>query len=105
MLKKGIITLGLAISCLLPLAHAEEAPTETAAAESVVLHVDINNDSAEKLADLLDGVGLVRAEAIVAYRDEFGPFVAPEDLMNVQGIGPATLEKNRDRIQVGMTDE
>lgn len=104
MLKKGIITLGLAISCLLPLAHAEDAATETAAAESVVLHVDINNDSAEKLADLLEGVGLVRAEAIVAYRDEFGPFIAPEDLMNVQGIGPATLEKNRDRIQVGMAD-
>lgn len=104
MLKKGIITLGLAISCLLPLAHAEDAATETATAESVVLHVDINNDSAEKLADLLEGVGLVRAEAIVAYRDEFGPFIAPEDLMNVQGIGPATLEKNRDRIQVGMAD-
>lgn len=104
MLKKGIITLGLAISCLMPLAHAEDAATETATAESAVLHVDINNDSAEKLADLLEGVGLVRAEAIVAYRDEFGPFIAPEDLMNVQGIGPATLEKNRDRIQVGMAD-
>ncbi|MEX2365246.1 MAG: helix-hairpin-helix domain-containing protein [Pseudohongiellaceae bacterium] len=105
MLKKGIISLGLAISCLLPLAHAEESATETETAESVVLYVDINNDSAEKIADLLDGVGLVRAEAIVAYRDEFGPFIAPEDLMNVQGVGPATLEKNRDRIQVGMTDE
>ncbi|HET8903610.1 MAG TPA: helix-hairpin-helix domain-containing protein [Saccharospirillum sp.] len=104
MLKKGIITLGLAISCLLPLAYAEDAATETATAESVVLYVDINNDSAEKLADLLEGVGLVRAEAIVAYRDENGPFIAPEDLMNVQGIGPATLEKNRDRIQVGMAD-
>ena len=104
MLKKGIISLGLAISCLLPLAYAEDANTETATAESAVLYVDINNDSAEKMADLLDGVGQVRAEAIVAYREEFGPFVAPEDLMNVQGIGPATLENNRDRIQVGMND-
>lgn len=104
MLKKGIITLGLAVSCLLPLAHAEDTATETATAESVVLYVDINNDSAEKLADLLDGVGLVRAEAIVAYREEFGPFIAPEDLMNVQGIGLASLENNRDRIQVGMND-
>jgi competence protein ComEA len=104
MLKKGIITLGLAASLLLPIAHAEEAATETATAESVVLYVDINNDSAEKLADLLNGVGQTRAEAIIAYRDEFGPFVAPEDLMNVQGIGPVTLEKNRARIQVGMSD-
>ena len=104
MLKEGMITLGLAISCMLPMANAEEASTDTATTESVVLYVDINNDSAEKMADLLTGVGQVRAEAIVAYREASGPFIAPEDLMNVQGIGPATLENNRDRIQIGMTD-
>lgn len=101
-MRKAIICLGLALSCLLPLAHAEEPASDSSSTETTVLYVDINNDSAEKLADLLDGVGQVRAEAIVAYRDESGPFATPEDLMNVQGIGPATFENNRDRIRVGM---
>lgn len=104
MLKKGILSVGLAMAMLLPNAYAAEGENEPTQEESVVLYVDINNDGAEKLADLLDGVGPSRAEAIIDYRDENGPFIAPEDLMNVPGIGPATLEKNRERIQVGMVD-
>lgn len=109
MVKKGILSLGLALTLILPQAFANEGETEAAAEtteqESVVLYVDINNDDAEKLADLLDGIGTSRAEAIVAYRDEHGPFIAPEDLLNVSGIGPATLEKNRQKIRIGMTDQ
>lgn len=108
MLKKGILSLGLALTLILPQAFANEGDTEaaeTTAQESVVLYVDINNDGAEKLADLLDGIGTSRAEAIVAYREEHGPFIAPEDLLNVSGIGPATLEKNRQKIRIGMTDQ
>ena len=104
MLKKGILSAGLAMMMLLPNAYAVEGQTETTQEEAIVLYVDINNDGAEKLADILDGVGKSRAEAIVAYREEHGPFIAPEDLMNVPGIGPSTLEKNRDRIRVGMVD-
>lgn len=104
MLKEGILSVGLAMAMLLPNAYAAEGETEGVQEETVVLYVDINNDGAEKLADILDGVGASRAEAIVAYRDEHGPFIAPEDLMNVPGIGPATLEKNRERIRVGMVD-
>jgi len=40
------------------------------------------------------------AERIVQYRDKNGPFKNVEDLLNVQGIGPKTLEKNKDRITV-----
>lgn len=60
--------------------------------------VNVNNASAEELADALDGVGLSRAAAIVDYRNQNGPFKASEDLRNVKGIGNSTLEKNRDNI-------
>jgi len=69
--------------------------------EVVILYVDINTDSADKIADLLKGIGLKKATAIVEYRDENGPFEAVEDLMDVPGIGPSTLEKNRSAIRIG----
>ena len=46
----------------------------------------------------LIGIGAKKAEAIVQYREKHGNFTAAEQLLEVQGIGKATLEKNRDRI-------
>ncbi len=60
--------------------------------------VNINEADAATLAQQLTGVGQSRAEAIVRYRDEFGPFFTVEDLLQVKGIGPAVIEKNRERI-------
>lgn len=65
--------------------------------------VDINSADAKTLAEGLNGVGLTKAEAIVAYRDEHGPFSSAEDLAQVKGIGEKTVEKNRDNIEVGGT--
>ncbi|MBN8727207.1 MAG: helix-hairpin-helix domain-containing protein [Xanthomonadales bacterium] len=62
--------------------------------------VDINSADARTLASALAGVGLVKAEAIVAYRDSNGPFVQPEDLLKVKGIGHKTLDANRAAIVV-----
>jgi len=77
---------------------ADETVTST---EQVILYVDINNDGAEKLADLLLGVGALKAQAIVDYRETHGAFTSVEDLLSVPGIGPATLEKNRQAILIG----
>ena len=63
--------------------------------------VDINSADATTLAEGLNGVGLSKAEAIVAYRDEHGPFANAEDLAQVKGIGEKIVEKNRDNIVVG----
>jgi len=60
--------------------------------------VNINTASAEALAEMLDGVGAARAQAIVAYRKQHGEFVDIEELLDVAGIGPRVLENNRDRI-------
>jgi len=66
--------------------------------------VNINTASAEMLAEQLDGVGSARAAAIVEYRSEHGDFPSVASLVNVSGIGEATLESNRDRLTVGAAD-
>ncbi|MBT8446122.1 MAG: helix-hairpin-helix domain-containing protein [Gammaproteobacteria bacterium] len=63
--------------------------------------IDVNTAAPEELANALSGVGLAKAEAIVAYRKQFGPFRSIDDLLLVRGIGSAILEQNRDRIDVG----
>lgn len=87
---------------------AYAAPTEpsgaSAAAPQVqvaqVTKVSLNSADAETLARELSGVGAAKAQAIVAYRDSQGPFAAVDELLEVKGIGPVILEKNRDRLSV-----
>lgn len=63
--------------------------------------VDINSADAKALAEGLTGVGMSKAEAIVAYRTEHGPFASAEELAQVKGIGDKLVERNRDNIVVG----
>ena len=60
--------------------------------------LDINTADAPAIARVMNGVGMSKAEAIVAYRKAHGPFASVEELGRVKGIGPATIEKNRDQI-------
>lgn len=62
--------------------------------------VDINAADAKTLAENLNGVGLRKAEAIVAYRNNYGNFTSLEEIAAVKGISIAILEKNRDLIQL-----
>ena len=61
--------------------------------------ININKASIEEIAQL-DRIGVKYAARVVKYREENGLFKAPEDIINVKGIGPKTLEANRDRITV-----
>ncbi|MFZ7095667.1 ComEA family DNA-binding protein [Luteimonas dalianensis] len=63
--------------------------------------VNINTADAETLARVLTNVGPSKAEQIVAHRAANGPFKSADELAMVKGIGLATIERNRDRIQVG----
>ncbi len=74
------------------------AAGQPAAASAEVTRIDINSADAAAIAAALDGVGLVKAQEIVAYREMFGAFKTVEELLEVKGIGPGTLERNRDRI-------
>ncbi len=77
-------------------AIAQESPAP--AEISVEERVNINTADAETLALALDGVGMTRAMDIIAYREKNGEFETVEQLQEVTGIGPATLERNRSRI-------
>lgn len=60
--------------------------------------VNINQADAATIAKSLDGIGLAKAEAIVAWRDAHGAFKKADDLHHVKGIGKATIERNRSAI-------
>ena len=61
--------------------------------------VNINTATADELA-ALNGIGKVKAEAIVAYRNANGKFKAIEDLKKVTGIGDKTIEKLKGDLSV-----
>lgn len=63
--------------------------------------LDINRATAAELAAAMNGIGEAKAEAIVAYRTEHGPFKSIDQLAEVKGIGLKTIEKNRELIEVG----
>jgi len=61
--------------------------------------VDINTASVDQL-DVLPGVGPATAAAIVAYRDQHGPFQTIDQLGEVRGIGPSKLDAIRGLVVV-----
>ena len=60
--------------------------------------VDINTASAEVLAEAIHGVGVKRAQAIVLHREQHGAFSSVDELAQVRGISPKTVERNRGRL-------
>jgi competence protein ComEA len=91
-------------------AAAEQVPPETNSVAQVqvvstatvaeVGKVNLNTADAATLERELLGVGEVKAQAIVEYRTVNGAFASVDDLLEVKGIGAATLEKNRDKLSV-----
>lgn len=61
--------------------------------------IPINTAAAPQL-EQLPGIGPVLAQSIVEHRERYGPFQQLEDLLEVEGIGPAKLEAIRDLVQV-----
>ncbi|AUD78488.1 DNA-binding protein [Kangiella profundi] len=64
------------------------------------LTVNINSADAKELSRVLTGVGMKKAEAIIEYREKFGPFKSANELTAVKGIGEKTVEKNKSKIKL-----
>ncbi len=62
--------------------------------------ININQASAEVIADTLSGIGLKKAQAIVAWRESHGKFTHKEQLTAIKGIGESTLSKNESLIRL-----
>lgn len=62
--------------------------------------VNINTASLEELRDVVEGIGQVLAERIVAHREANGAFGSVDDLVQVAGIGPGSLAGYADQLTV-----
>lgn len=76
-------------------AVSETLPT----ANPCMVPININAATAECL-ETLPGIGKVRAESIVAHREQMGPFVIAEDIKAVSGIGDGIYQRIADMIAV-----
>ena len=63
--------------------------------------VNINTADKQTLMTEIKGVGEKRAEAIIAWREQFGPFKSIDELAEVSGVGQSIVDKNRDVMTVG----
>ena len=86
----------------LPSLAAEQAQTKQATTTAAARESDNLNINTATLAELttLKGIGEKKAQAILEHREKQGKFTSVEQLADVTGIGPATLEANRDMVIV-----
>ncbi len=61
--------------------------------------VNVNTADATSLARELRGVGMAKAEAIIAYRQKNGPFKSADDLVKVKGLGKKLIEQNKANLR------
>jgi competence protein ComEA len=87
MIKKTLYALALCLAMALPAFAATP--------------VNVNKADAQTIAASLDGIGMSKAAAIVAYRNAHGPFKSVDDLGKVKGVGTKTLARNREAIRLG----
>ena len=82
----------------------EEEDTQFLPVEEEPSRININEAGLVEL-ERLTGVGFIKAQAIIEYRESNGPFTNSEDLQNVSGIGPSLIEEIEDLIMVELPEE
>ena len=63
--------------------------------------LDLNAATEQQLSEQLPGIGPAKAQRIVQWRILNGPFPSIDQLIDVHGIGPKTLERLRPLLRVG----
>jgi competence protein ComEA len=106
MQKNYLSALLFAVLAATSLAASAAETTKAAPAKAEVVQVaeagkvNLNTADAPTLQRELSGIGEVKAQAIVAYREAHGSFASVDELLEVKGIGESILEKNRDKLSV-----
>jgi len=62
--------------------------------------ININSASATEIAKAVKGIGKAKAEAILEYRKNHGPFKTIDELVKVKGIGKLIVQKNKEQLVV-----
>ena len=62
--------------------------------------ININKADKETLMNAIKGVGEKKAEAIIVYRQENGPFKSIDDLLNIKGITQKMVDKHREMLTI-----
>tara|TARA_R110000764_G_scaffold116502_2_gene203409 strand:- start:223 stop:519 length:297 start_codon:yes stop_codon:yes gene_type:complete len=95
---KLVTTFCLLMTCWLAVpALADEAMP---VASEAAISVNINTAGPDEIAEVLQGVGQAKAQAIVDYREQNGAFTSVDAITAVKGIGPSTLANNSNRIKL-----
>lgn len=87
-------------------ARAIEVDATTTVASTIAnaqdsrVRIDLNTADVVTLQNALEGVGKIKAEAIVSYREANGPFASVDELLEVNGIGSSLLERNKSRLMI-----
>lgn len=95
----------LAMLAMVPFS-AQANPAEPAAAAvgsamvTAQAPVNLNTADALTLQKELAGIGAAKAKAIVTFREQNGAFTSVDELLEVDGIGKALLDRNRDRLAI-----
>jgi competence protein ComEA len=102
-MKKLFISIVISLCSLISvsvLADSKASSSTPSQAEISLNKVNLNTADAETLQRELSGIGAVKAQAIISYREQHGNFASTDELLEVKGIGEALFEKNRDKISV-----
>jgi len=78
--------------------YASDLPMDNTQQQVAIEQLNINTADASTIAAVLKGVGQKKAEAIIEFRTNNGPFMTVDELALVKGIGEKTLEANRPLI-------
>lgn len=101
-LLSSVLSVLLATASLTAVANpvAPEAAAAAGQVQQVTDKVNINTADALTLQKGLSGIGLNKANAIVAYRESNGNFTSVDELIEVSGIGKTLLDRNRDKLAI-----